>query len=441
MTRRTSNPFKIEVRQPPAFGAGTEAGSFADDLWTPGRDANGLVNRVSWDLVPVGRWVEVASTRLDALDAVVKAAIPGWADYGSGDWLGVTHAWNGVAIDTALARFWWLCAGGHADSSNNGIYRFDAFKMAYTIEKLPSDTNLWSSAYRAAGTFTHCPESEAAHQAAVDAGTWNSVNDWFYDEVYWDRVPTARHTYGGALYLPDTNELILAVRRLWRFSLGTGLWTHKSVATSATSGAYPGMGEECIAYKLKNENKLMLTSCGSGTPWGGMFDLDTGAWSANEAPWFGWDWSGAADTRDQDRVTLFRVPQKANGSYASPGRYMVYDLDGRTVLASGNVQFAAGLSQADFAADDSYYDGPGMVFAPTLNEYWVLTATVANTLAWFKLDPTTAPWTLSPMTQQGRVPALSNGINVNRRMGYLPTVGAIFFMGSADKNISLYRLF
>src|SRR5450631_1178084 len=106
-------------------GSGSAAGTFAADVWTPGRDADGVVNLVSWNLVPLNRWIEVAGTRLDGLDSVVKAAVPGWRDYGS--WDGVTNAWNGMAWDTraGFERGWLAVCGGHSDSSNDGIYRFD----------------------------------------------------------------------------------------------------------------------------------------------------------------------------------------------------------------------------------------------------------------------------------------------------------------------------
>src|SRR5690349_12742866 len=54
---------------PPSFtwGTGTDTGTLAGNVWTPGRDATGLVNEVSWALVPKGRWIEVAGTPLTSL--------------------------------------------------------------------------------------------------------------------------------------------------------------------------------------------------------------------------------------------------------------------------------------------------------------------------------------------------------------------------------------
>src|SRR5262245_47877092 len=124
-TRILSTPTTVSVfAAVPAdnWGSGTAVGTFAADVWTPGRDAGGVVNLVSWNLVPLNRWIEVAGTRLDSLDSVVKAAVPGWKDYGNSSWNGVTDAWNGMAWDerAGLERGWFAVCGGHSDSSNDG---------------------------------------------------------------------------------------------------------------------------------------------------------------------------------------------------------------------------------------------------------------------------------------------------------------------------------
>ncbi|APR79746.1 Hypothetical protein A7982_05093 [Minicystis rosea] len=421
------------------WGMGSETGSLEGDVWTPGRDENGLVNASSWALVPGGRWIEVNGTRLDGLDAEVKAQIPGWKDYGSGGWVAVTHAWNAPAVDPEGSRLWWVTAGGHGDSSNNGIYRFDAFRMTYAIEHLPSDTTKWSDGYKllqTTNTFTSCAESSAEYNASVDAGTAEPAGGWFYDELFWDRQPTSRHTYSGAVYAPKTDELVVPVRRLWRYSRATGQWTYKRLAgDSATNN----LGEEVIAAYDQYKDQVLIAACGSGGPWSDTFDMSGSKWTGEGTAWNGWDWNGAADTRDGDVVTIFRTPEDPANQYALEGRYATFDVKEHKVVQSGLVQYAGGLAASDFPFGD---DGAGMVYVPPLNRYWVAVKDKSGSLAWFELDPTTTPaWTFGRMTAQaGAVPALSSGSTVmRRRMIWMPKLHALLFMGSADKNITLYR--
>lgn len=437
-----SSPASLVVQAPAALGNGSDAGILAGDLWTPGRDAAGTVNESSWALVPKGRWVTVAGTRLDSLDATVKAAIPGWEDPGSQKWVGVTDAWNGVAVDPANCRAWWVCAGGHADSANNGIYRFEGLKMRYEVECLPSDTTKWSDGYRrlqTTGTFTSCPESVAQYNQKVQAGTWSPVNDTLYDELFWDQRPTSRHVYSGAVYLPSTNELVLASRRLWRYSIAAGKWTYRRVGGDNVAN---NLGEELIAYQDVANGQIMIGACGSGGPYGNTFDIQTNQWTGYSPPWASWSWNGAADTQFGETATIFRAPEKVSGSPSntSPGIYMRVNLRTRATSAAA-VAFEPGLSQDDFSRQDYYYDGPGMVYVPPLDSYWVLTRTVLGALGWFELDPKTTPWTLRRMTQPGAVPALTNGnLNVRRRMIWMPSLSAVAFLGSADQNITVYKL-
>lgn len=427
------------VPEPTGFATGPEQGTFANELWTPGRDASGSVNLDSWQLVPRGRWVRVAGTRLDGLDAVVKAALPGWQDYGSGRWVAVTHAWNGVAIDPAGCRAWWVCAGGHADSSNNGIYRFDSYKMAWAVEKLPSDTTPWSEQYKRLqapqpGSFTPCWESDQQFRLARDAGPLQVKDGWYNDELFWDRQPTSRHVYSGVAYVAERDELVLAVRRLWRFSRASGQWTSKRLFGDDASAS---VGEEVVAHYDQSRDQLLVFSCGSNGPWGNTFDFGADRWTGQAPRGTGWDFNAAADARHGDRLTLFKWPEDPSNTYASPGRYLSYDLVTRAVLASGQVQFAGGLSQADFTFGS---DGGGMVYVPPLDRYWTVLELKAGGVAWCELDPTTTPWTLRPLVHEGAVPALSSSRIVRRRMAWMPDLSAVVFFGSADRDVGVFKV-
>ncbi|MBB4844021.1 hypothetical protein HNP55_002557 [Paucibacter oligotrophus] len=454
MTRKLlSAAISLHILARPALGRGTDPGSVKGSLWTPGRDAQGAVNEVSWAAVPTGQWLNVADTRLDALDAVVKAAIPGWSDPGSQKWDGVTNAWNGVAMDTEGCRAWWVCAGGHADSANNGIYRFDALRMAYAVECLPSDTGPWKTPFAAygkaqslyqriasGGSVGPCLESEARYQADLAADIKPPEGGWFGDELVWDRKPIARHVYSGTVYLPASNELVLARGRLWRYSLAAGRWTYRRHAKDSASR---GFGEASIAYQDPANGQLIVGSCGSDGPFGATFDFKTESWTGYMPPWASWDWDGAADTCFNEELTLLRPPSNpdvGSGSRGFPGRYMRYKL--RTRQASeGVLQFEAGLSQSDFANQSSFYDGAGLVYIPPLNRYWLSTQMKDGRLAWFELDPSTTPWTLRRMPQAtGDWPAPSAGSIVKRRMMWLPSLSALVYLGSASKNISIYKV-
>ncbi len=426
-----------------------DPGSLVGDLWTPGRDDEGVVTLASYQTVPSGRWIEVDGTRLDQLDAVVKAAIAGWYDPGSGDWVGYTDAWCSPAFHTPTARAWWVSSGGHADSANNGIYRFDGYEMAWAVEHLPSDTNLWSTEYtqlQTYGSFTNDPES--ARQATPQT----PVNGISYDEIWPDLglvpgvgTPTARHTYSGVQYYDGGNgpELIMAVRRLWRFSLTDDRWTLKRLpGDTAGTGA---LGEESILH-ISDEGIARMYSAGSGGPWGTAYDLedDGGSpWLGTAPPGTGWEMNGAADTRVADDVVYFRPGEPAaSDPNASPGRYLVYNVQtGASVIGQTDVQYADGISREDFLAA---YDGAGMVYVPLLDRYWVTTkrsASAGGGFGWYELDPGTTPWTLRPLEFANPPPVISNAAagTVRRRMAWIEDWQAVIWMASGDQNVKIFK--
>ncbi len=425
----------------PGWGHGANAGTFVNDVWTPGRDSDGRVNESSWALVPHDRWVSVVDTKLEALGAQVQAAMPGWTDYGSMDWGGVTEAWNAPAFDLAGRRLW-RHGGGHSDSSNNGIYRFDLDSMRWSIEHMPSDSRLWSQAYRESGGFAGCPESRAAYNAEVDAGTWAQRDHWYYDEIFWDRTasnpmgnPTARHVYDGFIYVPESNELIVACRRLWRYSLASHKWTIKTHPRA--NGDEYALAEEVIAV-LDHESKLVIGSCGSTGPFAADYDLHTDTWLAPRASWGSWDWSGAAYTQEGDIVTIF-MPPHSSGDYASPGRWQRYDVSTHSVLASGATwNYEGGLSLASFPDTQHATDGHGMVYMPTEDVYWVYTK-LNSGMTWLELDLKTTPATLRPKTFANAAPALQSGI-ARRRAIYFPGLDAIVWMSPANEDVLVFRL-
>lgn len=414
-----------------SFGSGNDAGSMQGDLWTPGRDAQGRVNLASWDTVPRSRWVSVAGTRLDALDAAVKAAVPSWAGKDL-QWHGILQSWSGFALDLTGSRAW-IFGGGHSDGYNNGLYRFDMFRMAWAIQDMPSDRSNWSTAYTSNYNATNCPESQNAATAKNAAGTLNAVNDVYYDELP-DSKPTARHTYSTMVYVPQTNEVVMVCRRLWRFSLSSGKWSYRRLIRDQFA---PYMdNENGIGTYDEVTGEVLTSATGSQTLYRSTgYKLFSNLWSTYDAPW---NRFAGADVRHGRILTVINSPEQTVGNYASPGRYWRYNLDTRSVDTSGEMQFEAGLSRADFAPVAWYYDGYSTTYIPSRNRYWLLTKTAAGAMAFFEIDPTTTPWTIRRMSFTGAVPQAA--ALPKRRLIYWPALNAVTLTDVAGKDISLYRL-
>lgn len=437
-----SNPVNLLVQSPTTvvrdWGSGTQTGAMSGDLWTPGRDANGVVNLASWNIVPKQRWIQVAGSRLDGLDAAVKAAIPAWRDWGVEGWNGVTDDWCGMATDTAASRMW-LFGGGHAGSSNNGIYRFDALRMAWAIEDLPSDPTPWSSAYansRSGGTYTICPESDAAMKSKQSAGTLQAVNDWFYDELFWDRKPTSRHTYSSMVYAPETNELIMICRRLWRYSLTERRWTYKRLIRDQAAQWLDG--EDMVAIYDEVKREVLVSAAGSSGIYNATgYSLTNNTWTNWGSPWN--LYSGIADVRVGRRVVVVQPGAQRTIYNNAPSLYWDYDLDTRSLRASGQFQYGGGLTQNDFARDDWWYDSAALTYLPSRNRFWLFTLMFTGGMTLLEINPTTTPWTISRApAMPGTLPTMGN--NMERKMIYLPQLDAVIICNHANENLSLYRV-
>jgi hypothetical protein len=405
---------------PAGFANGSATGTFdaASGSWTPGRTA-GVVNAASWAIVPAGRWVQVSDTRIDGLTAAVSASAPGW-DGNSLRWDAVLNAWNGFAIDVAGSRMWLVAAGGHADSSNNGIYRFDAYNMAWAIERPPSDRRAWSAQYinlaaPQQGSYTACYESQVQSGLAAQP----DVNGWAYDELFWDRRPTSRHVYSSVIYSPNSNELVMGCRRLWRYSLSTGDWTYKRT--------YPGPidGAELYAFHDEVRDEYLIGGMGDGIYKSYGYKLGSNTWSSWGSPW---SLYGVADCRHGRVVTAFAtINSERTGTY--PGKYWRYDLDSRSLTASGNVQLAGGLAFSDFYGDYGYDGGSAMAYIPGINRYWIL-QNMRGGMRWLELDPSSTPWTLRPLSFPSGTPTTRD--KPCRKLVYLPDLSALVLFSGSD---------
>jgi hypothetical protein len=420
---------------PSQLGNGTVTGSFDGTTWTPGRNEDGVVNSVSYALVPRGIGIRVAGTRLDGLDAAVKAAVPGWRDWGVEGWDGVMKAWNGFTIDPSGNRLWMVCGGGHAASSNNGIYRFDVLKMEWSIEKAPSDPTPWSEQYKGTGrrgeSYTFCAEAHEESEARRSAGTLSPVNDWFFDELPWDRQPTSRHNYSATVYVPQTNEIVMCVRRFWRYSLATGQWTYKR---QIEDGARPYAGSGVFLIHDESRDEVLFGGYGDSYYNSTGYHLAGNRWTPWAQPVGN---NVVADTRYGRRWTAIAPPEAPTSGYPRNGAYWVYDLDSRQVINSGSVQYGEGLTRESFAKSHWYYDGFALCYIPTINRYWLCTRMSDGSMPILELDPTTTPWTLRRQSLAGVDP--QPYAVLCRKMVYVPALDAVLLADAATKDFWLYR--
>ena len=420
-----------------ATGGGTGTYNSITKVWTPAKAGDGRVYAESWAIVPTGEWVNVAGSNLDGLTASITA--PGW-DAGTLSWANVLNAWNGFAIDEANSRVWLVNAGGHADSSNNGIYRFDFFKMSWAVQRQPSDRTAWSTQYKTlappqSGTYTTCYESATASpqastsEEAATAGT----RKFYFDQLFWTREPTSRHVYSTPVYIEATNQLMHGCRSIWVYDIDTDTYSENRRWDRAVDGAeIQGVYDEATG-------KYLFAGMGDGLRVSSAYAPGTSTFSnAGWCPWIGTaadgdGWEGVADCRYGREITVWSPPF----SDRTKTHYMVFDLDTMSASVSATKpQYAGGLSAASFKSTSSGADGMGMVYVPPLNEYWILYNLAAG-MTWLKLDPTTSPWTLSPKTFTGTLPTTRD--KPCRKIVWLPDLNAVAFCTHESAGFYIYR--
>jgi hypothetical protein len=447
-----SKPLVLSII-PRSFGLGAEAGSLVGDHWTPGRDSEGVVNRISWNLVPKQRWVTVDGTRMDSLDPRIKAVLPNWRELAS--WDLYSNSWSSMAPDLARSRVFYS-GGGHGNGSNNGLYSFNFYRMGWDVEMLPSDTALWSDEFKTQGGgpyWDRCAESAAATNAEVAAGKLNPINSWGQDEIFWDHLigvgkMAPKHTYHSYVYVPSTNEVVFTNGRLWRFSLGTGAYTYKRHFNDnpglLSSGTFRAPLLD-INYALTIHDEAtgeILTSAvgSSGVKNRFSYNLTANTWSMNPAafdpPWKNIGGFGA--TRVGRLVSVIKPPTGPSGA----GGYWVYDIDKRSVTISGTAfQYAGGLVGPESFYGDTY-DAPSLEYIAAVNRYWLWTRLASSpnveTMACIEVNPTTNPWTMTRKVDfVGNVPAPN--LYLCRRMFYLPDQLAVWMYDRASLGWYVYR--
>jgi PKD repeat protein len=405
------------------------------DVWTPSRDADGVVTAASWASVPPGRWITVANSSIHNCRAQVAAAMPGWADLGTNgaDSSGVTDAWNGYAAWLDGLCVWSVAAGGHAASSDDGINRFDLLRMAWSVELLPSDTTNWSQNYKDSGrrgdsfssysystaTGTTVPQDNALlFDQAVAAGTWTTATP--YGDQLPNGRPCSRHQYATTNYHADTDTLSMMCRRGWFYDRTAKTW--KARYRDDQPKYLGGSGNWAIYDEVR---KRVLYGTLEEGYYCTAFDTVAKAWKPWSCPWSIY---GVAIARHGRKLAAFSPPVSDNaGTY--PGKYWLYDLDSDTSI-TGNVQFAGGLSAASFTPQNWYYDGYAMAYVEAVG-YWVIATRKADgNMGWFKLDPSSTPWKLGPWAEgaAGKHPPIH--VNLCQKLIYFQSIKTLLLGNS-----------
>lgn len=469
------------------WGTGAATGSIAGNLWTPGRDANGLVNRASWDTLEVGtmRVYEVASTRLDGLDAAVKAQMLStfgdtWTDVGVQGWGGVTNAWVGWVPDVRAGseRFWIGPGGGHAASGNNGMYRFEVRKMGWFIAALPTPR----SAYPPTGYQgdTNYPLT-AGNFTAGPQGIW-------YDEIYdpanptsptrSSRDPSSRHTYNMQAFVPSLGAqgtIVMMCRRAWRFDVATGTWSlPRSYLNGAAEALYAGQANgltEAQTAGQNGNNPQNYASAENGFVWydevadrvyhcgnnaSASSDNRNFWWSASDPTRFGtsgyypaggWPASSSAFEKRGRIIHHLQYQHQNAGSYpdnrpSKPVFIRRHNLDTSSATTL-NITFSGALASASWPLDDQvgYWDVGTVTFVEPLNRYLInirratgSPSTAGDEWAW--VDATTGVCTLATdLTGAVLAPFMQEG-----RVRYMETIGAVVFGAPATENLRVMRV-
>ncbi|MDY7232690.1 hypothetical protein [Hyalangium rubrum] len=394
------------------------------------------MNQASWALVPKGRWIEVAGTPLTSLDAELKAALPGHRDLGSQGLAGVINAYSGVAVDAPHAR-WWAFGGGHADSSNNGLYRFDMAQMRWSIEQLPDNSANWAGA-NYVDPYSYYPPAAGYARAHPDS-------DVFWDEFFDpDRPaastgnPVARHTYNGLIYNPDLQEVAFGVRRMWRYSLRTRTWKRHTPfntpgATYSGETGYGGAAGWTFWDEVTHRYFFGPTENYNYSRWW-SFDTDDQSWK--------WEvvtppaWFFAQMVRVDRKLVSFPNPQSAYGTF--PPRLVTYDLDTtkwETLLLESNLELSRCYSE--------YFEGMILTYVASRQRYVAAfrydgDGDGAFEYRTFEIDPGTLELREAPEYEAGAFGGWHD--LVKNRFFYLATLDALIYVRKGEENLRVFRL-
>lgn len=434
---------------PPAgFATGGGTGTLVGDVWTPARAVDGRVYAESWDIVPTGAWYRIADTEMTTLTAEIVAAALNWNSTQLG-WASYTQSWSGWAIDQTNARLWHTCSGGHSDGNNNGVYRFDCYKMKWAIDQMPTDRLLQNTEYAVTNGIYGAGQGSTNWTADFDAvaqfgaGTLGHINDSWYDQFMVNGQPGARHTYAAPMYDAARDKLYMPVRRWWEFNRASGTWDYRRIFNDkahvlSVSGAYsfvPAMDASgCLAIWDEVADEALFSSSEGILNNSYKYNKTTATFGAWTAPWNG---LGANTLARHGRIATVLEPPQSAGTQV--GRYWRYDLDARsTGGAQGNLQLIDCV-RADFVrVEGGEYDGAASCYVPSVGKYLMCTRTASpGPMAFYWINPGVTPWSISPATLTNAPTGLSTLLN--GRMTYMEALDAIVMQDLASTRMYLYK--
>lgn len=449
----TSKSVNVEVAGAPDefFSAESNAGAYnsSTKTWTPGRGSDGRITQVSFSLLPTdGTWVEIAGTAFVAsVQPLLTSALPTYNDPGSSDLASVLDAYNGFAHDVPGGRLF-AHGGGHQNSANNGIYRFDLMKMTWAIAKLPDMQTYWPANYKSNPPRDN---SYTIYTNAKDAVTADPTTTAFYTDEFYDPVqplastrnPTARHTYYAMTF--HGGKLRHGVRRYWEWDEATGTWTSRyPLGKNATTHTQSGGGYTGEAVKGtwdEVNHRYICTPSFTGAPSSGWaWNEDSQTWSNPTNLLGGWEAYAAVFARRGREWCSFARPT-LQGTYWPP-QIRVWNLDTGTrtnVALSGLVQSKCpDDTNAGEATIMEYVEANGKFFVATpydLNDAYANTANLPLEAFWID----TAAGTITHEPQIGKWPALTTTSLVKNKLFYIPQIKCLCIAPDATSNIRLRR--
>lgn len=304
------------------FADGAQRGSVSSDhVWTPGRDAQGVITQASVAALPLNTWVKVAGTQLSTLaDALAKE---GWRidkmDWSNGKNLRSTLApWVGCARNGF--KIYYPRGGGHGDSSINGTWVFDVATMRWGIVDIPSDPAAPEHAWDASYGRPFNKVSFSLYTAALP------TDDGLYRDILPDGRPTSAHTYNGVWY--DSKRHLVGTGRVskWTLDLAKKRWQRQR---------WTWMGGAPTTFTIQQQFQY---HAGRDALYGfpGRSDGDYysfGKCAADEANWKGlaappnWAKTAISSCRlDRDKVLFLWYHNKAE-------RWGIYDMSAEAWLA------------------------------------------------------------------------------------------------------------
>lgn len=416
--------------------------------WTPGRNASGVITAASYNLVPIGPWVEIAGTAFTTnVQPLLTAALPTYNDPGSSDLADILNNYGGFAHDVSGGRVF-AHGGGHQGSANNGVYRCDLKKFQWAIAKLPDMQTYWPANYK---TNPPRDNSYTVYTNAKDAVAADPTTSAFYTDEFYDpiqplastRNPTSRHTYEAMTFY--NGKLRHGIRRYWEWDEATGNWTSrfplgKNATTHTQSGG--GYAGEAVKGTWDEVNsRYICTPSFVGAPGAGWaWNESTQTWSNPSGLLGGWEAYGAVFARRGREWCSFTKPTR-QGTYWPP-TLKSWNLDTgiRTPIT------LAGMVQSKCPDDVNGGEATIMAYVESQNKFFLATPydlndTYANTanlpLEAFLIDSVAG--TITHEVQTGKWPVLTTVSLVKNKLFYIPQIKALVMFKDATTNAIIRR--